>query len=269
MKKLSFCLVIAFIFPHVVWADEPVGTRVVEIGDFRYSINESDQKAEVLKYLIDCPGIFDLDIVIPGSIIVEGKTYQVTSIAPFALFEYYGYASLSLPEGLISIGMCAFQKNRLKELVIPNTVEVVDTAAFRESSSLKSLKLGKEIKRIGHLAFDGCHAMTEIILPSDAIPDADPDCFGDLYYSWLRIKNEKKLYVPDLLLEEYKATDVKPWSVFDDNNILPISAVGIHSPTINGGVRDEYYDLQGCRLSGHPSRPGIYLHGGQKIVISK
>ena len=59
------------------------------------------------------------DIVIPAQVVYENNTFQVTGIADKA-FRKAAITSVSLPEGLLTIGEEAFYKSQISEVTIPN-----------------------------------------------------------------------------------------------------------------------------------------------------
>ena len=72
------------------------------------------------------------------------------------------------------------------------------------------------------------------------------------------------------MLGDYQ-TDEDSTNVVDDRTLsieMPKLATGIittiHEPSTE---TDQWYTLQGIRLAGRPSRPGIYLHHGTKVII--
>ncbi len=83
-------------------------------------------------------------ITVPDMIVVNGATYQVTSIAKNA-----------------------FKNNKsLKKITIGNYVEKIGDNAFYGCSALASVKLGKNVTAIGNKAFYNCKKLTSITIPS-------------------------------------------------------------------------------------------------------
>lgn len=130
---------------------------------------------------------------------------SVTSIGDFAFRGCNGLTSVTIPEGVTSIGESAFQSTGLENVVIPNSIEEIGAYAFDscdcilsvtlpvhawksvahytiktvvltsgesiESNlftnykAISSVTLPDELKSIGKDAFYGCSALTEITLP--------------------------------------------------------------------------------------------------------
>ena len=117
----------------------------------------------------------------------DGSIYSLTlpstvkSIKGFAVWKNLNLVSITLNEGLESIGMFAFNGTRLGDLVIPSTVTYIGDSAFRYTS-LNSLTLLPE---------------TPPEMGKNALPVADDDQFT-LY----------PIYVPALSFSRYSSAPV-------------------------------------------------------------
>ena len=49
--------------------------------------------------------------------------------------------------------------------------------------------------------------------------------------------------------------------------VFAIGATGIKSVSSDSNVQNDWFSLDGTRLNGKPSQPGIYVNGGKKVVI--
>ena len=73
--------------------------------------------------------------------------------------------SITLPEGLTSIGKSAFSRCwKLTSITIPNGVTSIGSSAFYECSNLKSIILGNSVASIEDEVFSGCN-LTSITIP--------------------------------------------------------------------------------------------------------
>ena len=79
--------------------------------------------------------------------------------------------SIDIPEEIdgykvVAISDHAFaNKEKLKKVSIPDSVEVIGKYAFDNCTSLKEVKIGKNVREIGHYAFYGCKMLKSADLP--------------------------------------------------------------------------------------------------------
>ena len=75
--------------------------------------------------------------------------------------------SLTLPDGLLSIGSGAFEScEMLQTLCIPDTVTSISNYAFDYCTGLESVTLPKDLLTIGEWAFCTCENLTSITIPA-------------------------------------------------------------------------------------------------------
>lgn len=78
----------------------------------------------------------------------------------------WSITSLSLPEGLTSIGDGAFYWcSNLTSVVIPNSVTQIGEGAFKDCRQLEFVTMSENVKEIGESAFKNCQELASIILP--------------------------------------------------------------------------------------------------------
>lgn len=78
---------------------------------------------------------------------------------------------IEVKEGTKVIGSFAFRTPNVKEIVLPDSVEVVQTHAFENCRNLQKIVFGKGIKRIFPGIFRGCDNLSEIEFVGDKAPD--------------------------------------------------------------------------------------------------
>ncbi len=85
------------------------------------------------------------------------------------LLKYIGEDApieIVIPEGVTHIGSAAFIKNtQLKRVLLPSGVESVGEKAFRECENLEYIEFPKELKRIESGAFYKCKALCDVVFP--------------------------------------------------------------------------------------------------------
>lgn len=190
-------------------------------------------------------------------------------------------------------------------LVIPEKaagyyVVGVSNLAFRNCSQLTEVELSEGIQFVGEQAFDGCESLRELYLPS-TMQGFGFNCFamlrklGDVYvfaltppvggfeyngvmyyeaessnaFDGIYLDNEEKgatLHVPVGCRE---AWDIYPWNMWF-RNIVDDAIDGIEEIKDSKDFkdfRDSWFDLSGRKLGGKPTKPGLYINNGRKVVI--
>ena len=82
---------------------------------------------------------------------------SVTAIGDYAFYYNENITSITLPDGLKSIGYDAFGYcTGLASVIIPGSVECLDQYAFCSCENLESVTLSNGLKSIGYYAFGNC-----------------------------------------------------------------------------------------------------------------
>ena len=82
----------------------------------------------------------------------------------FSCDNYDGIDSITFVEGITKIGKNAFYGQNIKEIILPNSVEQIDSNAFKMCNNLKKVE-APNLKRIEMFAFANC-GLEQFILPS-------------------------------------------------------------------------------------------------------
>jgi hypothetical protein len=100
------------------------------------------------------------DLIIPEKVTISEEELPVGAIGKNAFnyghmtnANYYKLTSVTIPEGVTSIGETAFANNRLTSVTIPNSVTSIGKKAF-ERNKLTSITIGADVS-IDSWAFDG------------------------------------------------------------------------------------------------------------------
>ena len=130
--------------------------EVDENTSFEYSVTENGD-AYIRKYT----GTAE-EVVIPSEI--NGN--KVTGIATWSFYNRADVTSVTIPEGIKSISMSAFEKcTGLTSITIPESVKEISRGLFTDCSNLKTVILPDSIKYIDYEAFMNCTSLESINIP--------------------------------------------------------------------------------------------------------
>ena len=183
----------------------------VKIDGIYYNVDSHSWNAEVTSG----DDKYTNDVVIPESFEYNDETYYVTSIGPSAFDGCNELTSVTIPNGITSIGEMAFCGSGLTSLAIPRSVKSIGDKAFINCSSLTSIVVDKDnpiyesrdncnaiiekyINRlivgcsntvipngvlfIGDVAFYGCRGLTTLDMPKSVIYIGTSSFEGTAWY---------------------------------------------------------------------------------------
>ena len=98
----------------------------------------------------------------------DGTPYTITALGVEAFWGCGSYlTAITLPDGLESIGRCAFQScASLTAIEIPSSVTSIGASAFNGCTSLAAVTLPEGLQSIGVAVFWNCSALTSIDIPA-------------------------------------------------------------------------------------------------------
>ena len=96
-----------------------------------------------------------------------------------------GAVTTVIPDTVTIIGNSAFAERDLKEIVIPDSVEVIEDLAFTFCSNLRSVVFSKSLKSIGSRAFEQCD-ITCLEIPA-SIESMAIDSFDRGHLEYIRV----------------------------------------------------------------------------------
>ncbi|MGN1359245.1 MAG: leucine-rich repeat protein [Kiritimatiellia bacterium] len=118
---------------------------------------------------------------VAGSLQIPNRlgSFAVTRISEGAFIECTNLTSVTIPNGVRSIGTCAFAGCReLMTVVLPNSLERLDESAFHSCSKLTSVEMPVSVTSVGCWAFEGCENLVTVVMP-DGITTVGGQVFSD------------------------------------------------------------------------------------------
>ena len=105
------------------------------------------------------------DLGVTRVLVEEG----VTSVGAYAFYADATIQEVTLPQGLTAIGSYAFQKTGLEQLILPDSLKIIDDYAFDECSVLRKVVLSASLEEMGKGAFLACESLESVTLPDRSI----------------------------------------------------------------------------------------------------
>lgn len=167
MKKIrsftSILLVVTVLFTLLSTVCVSADAVTIQIDNIKYTLDTTKYTAELTEFI---SGDVNVDVVVPAVVTYEGKDYKVTSIkgssvtssstAGDGAFRYSKVNSVTLPEGLVSIGKEAFYYSNVTSINIPSTVRLTyntDTSIFKACQKLVDVKISEGLNCIPSAMF--------------------------------------------------------------------------------------------------------------------
>ena len=159
-----------------------------EVDGIRYSLDYYGNYAIV--FSSEAEGGYTGDIVIPSSVVYNGKNYQVKAIHESAFKENRNLTSVVIPEGITEIpyqgfygcsnlvsvaipqsvnaifGSAFYNCRKLVTITIPEGVETIYKKTFQECRNLTSVVIPNSVTKIEDYAFDNCQNLTSVNIPN-------------------------------------------------------------------------------------------------------
>lgn len=156
------------------------------------------------------------DLVIPATVIYDGKTYAVTTIGKHAFYFCQFLTSVSLPSSLITIEDGAFTKcSALESVEIPEGVKEIGMA-FGNCAYLQSIIIPSSVTKISSHFVTNCLRLEAVACMAHIPPTFSSGTLADEY-----VTGKCSLKVPKESIETYEVAN--GWKMFC--KIEPYSAI--------------------------------------------
>ena len=165
-----------------------------------------------------------VDVIITPKGEIIGINSGITDIPRGIFSGYKGITSITIPEGVVSIGDNAFENSTITTVNIPSSLKRIGMRAFSYCSNLKTIQLPSELESIGSRAFSHCGALTSIVIPNSV------NNIGDNAFDGC--KNLTSAFVP-------KSLDVIGYAIF--SGCTSLKSVSVHQKTGKVEKNNEWY----------------------------
>lgn len=157
-KKISSIAIAIIILIGTLAPFNSNANEIYSYGNWEYVI--TDGNITIMKYLGN-----ETDITVP--VVIDGK--KVTEIGNEAFRGNETVESVILPEGIITIGIAAFDHcTKLEHIEIPNSVKAIKRMAFYRCK-LTEVNLPSGLTEIGDFVFSHCNNLEHIAIPESVV----------------------------------------------------------------------------------------------------
>lgn len=215
MKKIKFLVPILLatsLTPVVALVGCSKKEEEIQENELEYSINIGTDTVMVRGYANNQEE-HEPNLVIPESVVLNGTTYQVTSIDEEAFKDALNIQSVEMADSIVNIGPYAFNgcKN-LETIKLSSNLTILHHGLFASCTSLKEINIPASVWQIEQPVFADCPALSKITV--------DPE--NKKYYS--KIDGEEQ----NCVLTPYMSSGVE---LVCGINTIPqqVTIVGKHS----------------------------------------
>ena len=122
---------------------------------------------------------FNENIVVPEEVLIDGKSYSVTSIGDMAFYDCENLENVTLPDSITRIGNNAFAHcNNLRLEALPDSLREIGNGAFAYCENLQLGSLPEKLEIICESAFVHCNNLQLKTLP-DSLRKIGENAFVD------------------------------------------------------------------------------------------
>ena len=197
------------------------------------------------------------NVVIPATVEIEERVYNVTSVYNYAFYGSSALTSVTIGENIETIGYYAFKNcSSLTSVEIPDNVKILEYQSFMQCQSLKTVTLGSGVEHISGEAFYNCSTLTDLYCRATTPPEVSSSIVNN--YSSVN------LYVPAASMPQYREADY--WRNF---KFAMKESAGIYYEVLNESeVKVTYRDTQYNSYKGDVEIPTtVEIEGNTYTVV--
>ena len=143
----------------------------VELDGIFYNLDKENKTASVAS------NSYKGAVVIPETILVDGKSYTVNSLGDKCFSGCSGLTSITIPNSVTSLGDYCFSVcSGLTSITISNSVTSLGEYCFYECSGLTSITIPNSVTSLGDYCFYECSGLTGITIPN-SVTSLGNSCF--------------------------------------------------------------------------------------------
>ncbi len=143
----------------VFTAENGYGSYTIHLTQIYTNLNYQSLGGDSVEVIAKSNGTkYEGDVVIPETVLFNGKMCRVVSIGNSAFYGCSNLTSVTIPESITTIGDAAFSGcSNLGQITVPLNVKSIGTQAFYNCSSLKTIHWNvKKPTNVGSSLFGSC-----------------------------------------------------------------------------------------------------------------
>lgn len=142
---------------------------LVEIDNVTYLLRGTGEAVAIAQNLTFVGSL--TNYTIPSSVTYKDKTYTVTELGAQLFKDEYLLSVVTIPDTINVIGDQAFYGTNLESLTLPEGLETIGDLAFAMNTNLKYVYVPASCDEIGYFAFTGANNV-ELFMGRDSAPTA-------------------------------------------------------------------------------------------------
>ena len=206
-------------------------------GILKYSYSTGSDEATVIQ---DDSYKQLTEVTIPATATLGGKSYRVTAVGNRAFWACNNLTSVTLSDGLVSIGNYSFYNTGIKEIAFPKALQSIGEGAFEYCWQITAVTLPENLETVGRYAFSYMSSLQKVVLPPTIQSIGDRAFFN----------NPNLISVESHIIEPFDISEsvFAGSSTWDDTNYVSIyypSSAKLYVPV---GTKSKYTAAKGWNM---------------------